>query len=99
MSNSKRLTPYEADVVRAGLEASLSLEVFKHPDSISNHPGDIWINDRQKSYYLHQLADRGQIERRYHWRGWYCWCTFRRIYKNGNDPVDAKGLVYGEIPF
>lgn len=96
---SKRLTPYQANMVRAGLEAALSLEYFRHPDMITNFPNDIHITDRQKSYYLHQLADKGQIERKHHSRGWYSWCTFRRIYKNGNDPVDAEGLTPGEIPF
>jgi hypothetical protein len=96
---SERLSSYQSNMVRAGLEAALSLEVFKHPDSISNFPNEIQITDRQKSYYLHQLADKGTIERRYHLRGWYCWCTFRRVYKNGNDPVEAQGLTLGEIPF
>lgn len=94
-----RLTPYQANMVRSGLEAALSLETFKRPYSITNYPNDIHITDRQKSYYLHQLADKGVIERKYQYRGWYTWCTFRRVYKSGNDPVDAKGLVYGDIPF
>jgi len=96
---TKKLTRYQSDMVRSGLEASLSLDIFKHSDSISNYPNDIHITDRQKSYYLHQLADKGVIERKYHWRGWYCWCTFRRIFKNGNDPVEASGYSLGDIPF
>lgn len=94
-----RLSPYQSNVVRSGLEASLSLEHFKHPDSISNFPNGIRITDRQKSYYLHQLADKGTIERKYNSRGWYIWCTFRRIYKNGNDPVEAVGMSIEDIPF
>lgn len=94
-----RLTPYQSNMVRSGLEASLSLENFKHPDSVSNHPNDIRITNRQKSYYLHQLADRGVIERKYVIKGWYTYCTFRRVFKNGNDPVEAVGLTLGEIPF
>lgn len=95
----ERLTPYQSNMVRAGLEAALSLEYFRHPDMVTNYPNDIHITDRQKSYYLHQLADKGIIERKYHWRGWYCWTTFRRIYKNGDDPIEAKGLILGDIPF
>jgi len=96
---SVRLTPYQCNMVRAGLEADLSLDYFRRPKMISNYPNGIHITDRQKLYYLHQLADKGVIECKYKSRGWYCWAIFRRVYKNSNDPVEAKGLSVEDIPF
>jgi hypothetical protein len=94
-----RLTRYERNMVKSGIEAALPLEHYIHPDRITNYPNGIHITDRQKSYYLNQLADKGRIGRKYHSRGWYVWYSYIRIYKNGNDPVEAVGLTPGDIPF
>ena len=70
-----RLTKVQANIVKDGLVAALS-DKFKHPDSLPNSFGDIWINDQQKRAYLRRFMKKGIIRGKYHERGWYKWYSY-----------------------
>ena len=96
---SKRLTPYQAQAVRRWLEKSLSDEHFRHPDLISNYPEGIRITDRQKSYHLNVLVQQGRVERKQQWRGWYTWCSYRRVKSEQAESALPCTDEFKDIPF
>lgn len=73
-----RLSKTQAQIVKDGLVAALSEEVYRHPDRLPNNFGDIWIDDQQKRAYLRRLAEKGIIWQAYHSRGWYRWFTYKK---------------------
>jgi hypothetical protein len=94
-----RLKKSEAEIVKSGLEASLSLEEFKTPDRLPSTFDGIWISQSQKCAYLRRMADAGIIQAKWHERGWFKWYSYRRLRLNGNDGIAFSKPADGELPF